>query len=144
MLRIGGWILLAALALAVAIAGCGQQPGEAAVEEPASVEEIEDSELSRITLSERAAERLGIETAAVAEQDGRLTIPYAALLYDAEGQTWAYTSPAENVFVRHEVVVDQIDGDVAFVFLGPPAGTVVVTTGVAELFGTETGVGGGH
>jgi hypothetical protein len=27
---------------------------------------------------------------------------------------------------------------------GPPAGTTVVTVGGAELFGAESGVGGGH
>ncbi len=27
---------------------------------------------------------------------------------------------------------------------GPPAGTPVVTTGAAELYGAEIGVGGGH
>lgn len=135
---------LVATAMAAMIAACGQEAEPPALEEPAAVEEIEGSELSRITLSAQAAGRLGIETASVVEQGGRLTIPYSALLYDADGRTWAYTSPATNVFVRHEVVVDEIDGEVAFVSLGPSEGTAVVTTGAAELFGTETGVGGGH
>lgn len=108
------------------------------------VEEIPGSELSRITLSAKAVERLGIDTAAVVEDGAQLTLPYAAVLYDSEGRTWAYATPAENVFVRHEIVVDRVEGDVAFVADGPPAGTEVVTTGAAELFGTETGVGGGH
>jgi uncharacterized iron-regulated membrane protein len=137
-------LIAIAFGVILAMAGCSAETEAPAAEEPASVEEIAGSELSRITLSARAAERLGIETANVEEQGGRLALPYTALLYDAEGRTWAYTSPETNVFVRHDVVVDQIQGDVAFLFLGPPAGTAVVTTGAAELFGTETGVGGGH
>ena len=34
-----------------------------------------------------------------------------------------------------------IDGDVAVLSSGPPVGTRIVTVGVAELFGTEFGVG---
>jgi hypothetical protein len=74
--------------------------------------------------------------------------PYAAILYDAEGNTWTYTNPSERVFVREAVVVDQVverNGEqVALLSDGPSAGTTVVTIGAAELFGTETGVGGGH
>ena len=137
-------LLAAGFGVILSIAGCSQEAGAPAAEEPAFVEEIPGSELSRITLSQRAAERLGIETASVAVLGGRLTIPYAALLYDSEGRTWTYTSPETNVFVRHEVVVDRIEGNVAIVADGPPEGTAVVTIGAAELFGTETGVGGGH
>jgi len=45
------------------------------------------------------------------------------------------------VFVRTQVRVDRIDGDVALLLDGPPSGTSVVTVGLAELFGAETGVG---
>jgi hypothetical protein len=139
------WLMLGALAAAVPLAACSaQDSAEPAAEGPATVEEIPGSELSRLTLSAMAVERLGIETATVGEDGSQLTVPYAAVLYDSEGRTWAYATPEENVFVRHELVIDRIDGNVAFVAEGPPAGTAVVTTGAAELFGTETGVGGGH
>lgn len=132
------------LVAALPLAGCAGETADAVAEEPAEVEEIPGSELSRITLSAKAASRLGIETVTVAEQGTRLSMPYSAILYDAGGQTWTYASPEENVFVRHEIVVDRIDGDVALLASGPPAGTEVVTIGAAELYGTETGVGGGH
>ena len=138
------WVIVCVVAAAVALAACAASPPEAPADEPATVEEIAGSELSRITLSARAVERLGIETATVGGDGSELTMPYAAVLYDSEGKTWAYTTPDENVFVRHEIVVDRVDGEVAFVAQGPPVGTEVVTTGAAELFGTETGVGGGH
>jgi len=66
------------------------------------------------------------------------------VLYDADGTTWAYAASERNVFVRNEIVVDRIEGDLAYLVEGPPVGAEVVTTGAAELYGTETGVGGGH
>ena len=138
------WLIVCVVAAAGPLAACSAGSVQAPAEEPAAVEEIPGSELSRITLSAKAVERLGIETETVGGDGSHLTLPYAAILYDSEGKTWAYATPDENVFVRHEIVVDRVDGDVVFVAEGPPAGTEVVTTGAAELFGTETGVGGGH
>ncbi len=138
------WLVVCVVAAAVPLAACAAESAEAPAEEPAAVEEIPGTELSRITLSASAGERLGIQTEAVGGEGTHLTLPYAAVLYDSEGKTWAYATPEENVFVRHEIVIDRVDGEVAFVAEGPPAGTEVVTTGAAELFGTETGVGGGH
>jgi hypothetical protein len=68
-------------------------------------------------------------------------VPYAAVLYDAQGETWVYTNPEKLVFVRTQVKIDRIDGDVALLLEGPPSGTSIVTVGLAELFGAETGVG---
>ena len=71
----------------------------------------------------------------------RKVIPYAALIYDAEGGTWVYTKePNALAFVRYAVTVDFIQGDMVVLTEGPPAGTEVVTVGGQELFGTETGV----
>lgn len=141
------WLVVPAglLAITLAASGCGTTSAPGSVEPPAEVEAIEGSELSRITLSERAAERLGIATEAVTEAGSDLlAIPYSAVLYDADGRTWAYTSPDTNVFVRSEIVVDRIEGELAYLTEGPEVGTEVVTVGAAELYGTETGVGGGH
>ncbi len=132
--------------LSVALAGCGQEAADAApLAEAVSVTEIEDSGLHRVTLSESAAARLAVETATVTEASGgKLLIPYSALLYDATGATWTYTNPEDLVFVREQVEVELIDGDFAQLTAGPEAGTPVVTVGAAELWGAETGVGGGH
>jgi hypothetical protein len=132
--------------LSVALAGCGQEAADAAPgAEAVSVTEIDDSDLHRVTLSESAAARLGLETIAVTEgSGGTLLIPYSALLYDATGATWTYTSPENLVFVREQVEVELIDGDFAQLTTGPEAGSTVVTVGAAELWGAETGVGGGH
>ena len=73
-----------------------------------------------------------------------MTIPYAAIVYDADGKTWAYVNSEGLTYMRAAVTVDEIDGDVARLSEGPPEGTPVVTTGAAELYGAEIGVGGGH
>jgi hypothetical protein len=65
-------------------------------------------------------------------------IPYDALLYDASGGTWTYTTSRPLVFVRRRVKVDYVDGGAAVLAQGPPAGTRVVTVGAEELFGAET------
>jgi hypothetical protein len=67
-------------------------------------------------------------------------IPYAAVFYTATGDTWTYTNPEPLTFVRVPIVVDHIRGDRVFLSDGPPSGMQVVTRGVAELYGTETGV----
>jgi hypothetical protein len=106
------------------------------------VDAIDGSSLKRVTLTQKAMERLDIKTGQVAvDAAGIMTAPYAALLYDAKGQTWVYTNPQPLAYVRHAVVVESIKGERAFLKEGPPAGTVVVVIGVAELYGTESGLG---
>ncbi len=112
---------------------------------PAKVEPIDGTEFSRVILTERAAQRLDIQMELVREQemDGepRLVIPYSAVIYGLNGETWAYISPETLTYVRESLTVDYIEGDLAILTEGPPVGTNVVTVGVAELYGTETGVG---
>ena len=113
---------------------------------PAEVQPIEGSELSRVVLTEEAAERLGIEITAVADSEVqsaggettlRRVVPYAAVLYDVNGGAFVYTSPEPLTFVRAPIAVDYIKGDVAVLSDGPSSGTAVVTVGSAELFGAE-------
>lgn len=127
------WPVVAASAIASIVA----KP-----ESASTVEVVNGSNLKRITLSQRALERLAIKTAQV-ERDatGSVTAPYGALLYDGNGKTWAYTNPQPRVYVRSLVVVDSISGGVAYLKDGPPVGTTVVVVGAAELHGIEAGVG---
>jgi hypothetical protein len=114
-------------------------------DEPAVVEAIAGSELSRITLTADAARRLDIKTAPAQNETvngaTRPMIPYAAVIYDAEGKTWAYTNPSGLVYVRQAITVESIEGDRAILSAGPPAGTAVVVVGASELLGAEYGVG---
>lgn len=128
------------------LAGCaqGEVAGIVSEDPPVRVEKNEASGISRLTLSAKAAERLGIATGAVSAAGAGTAIPYAALVYDKKGKTWVYTNPQGRDFVRQEIEVERIVGDLAFLSSGPPVGTAVVTVGTAELWGVDTGVGGGH
>ncbi len=70
-----------------------------------------------------------------------LVIPWSAVVHDVHGGTWVYEQTAPHRFVRRRVEVLHVDRGVAVLGAGPPAGTSVVTAGVAELFGTEFGIG---
>jgi len=109
--------------------------------EPAHVEDIEGKDVKLVVLTERAIERLDIKTVPVSGAGAGMTLPYAAVIYDEIGGTWAYTSPKAKHFVRHSITVDRIEGDLALLSAGPPAGTKVVTVGAAELLGTEFDIG---
>lgn len=139
------WSLVGLGLAALLLAGCTPK-AEAAPPPAVTVEKIDGSDLSILTLSPQAAQRLGVQTAEVtsASNGTRTVVPYAALLYDLDGATWVYTNPAGLDFVRHSITVDRIVGGQAILTDGPPIGTKVVTVGVAELHGVEAGVGGGH
>ncbi|MGY2746722.1 hypothetical protein ACQCSU_00900 [Pseudarthrobacter sp. O4] len=132
--------LIIAAFLALCVAGCGPTP-EAAPSgaDPAVLAEVPGTDLHRITLTEHAVERTGLQTDVTATdpQTQKLTVPYWAILYDSTGKTWVYTNPEPRVFVRQAVTVERISGAVAFLTDGPPPGTVVVTTGAEELYGAE-------
>jgi hypothetical protein len=145
----GRWLPAVGVVAVLSLAACSASPsGAGPKEEAVVVEKNAETGLSRLALSAKAVERLGIDTAPVGEQPGggaaRTVVPYSAVVYDADGKTWAYTNAEGLVFVRYEIVVDRIENNVAFLSGGPPVGTLVVTVGAAELWGVETGVGGGH
>jgi hypothetical protein len=122
----------------LALSGCGNSSDPV----PAPADEATGTNPLEVTVSAKAAERLGIQTTEVkGTLAGRTSVPYAAVLYDAHGDTWVYATSEQDVFVRTQVRVDRIDGDVALLLDGPPSGTSVVTVGLAELYGAETGVG---
>jgi hypothetical protein len=116
----------------------------AAASDASRVETVVGSDSHRVILTAEAAGRLGIKTGQIqaAQPGGHPSIPYSAVLYDADGSAWTYTSPEPLAFVRQKLTIDTIQGDLAMLTDGPPAGTAVVTVGAPELYGTEFGVGG--
>jgi len=136
------WMVAILLLASLQLASC-RGSGETAEEEagPAKVEHLQGDEPTRVTLTEEAAKRLDIKTEPVRDMElkgkQRRVLPYAAILYDTEGNTWTYTNPDPLVFVRHRINVDYIDGDLAVLIGGPPAGSAVVIVGAAELYGSE-------
>lgn len=85
-------------------------------------------------------ERFFVDLPLSSGQVQRKVIPYSAVIYGVEGETWVYLNPEPLVYVRQAIVIDYIDGDQVYLIEGPDIGSTVVTMGVAELFGAETGV----
>jgi hypothetical protein len=139
----GGWrsVLVLACAASIGLSGCAAVKPAAVPtgEAPASMEKVGD--LNRLTLTDKAVERLGLTTEKVTKGSA-LELPYGALIYDATGKTWVYTSPEPRTYIRAAVTVDRITGDKVQLRTGPAAGTDVVTMGAAELFGAEFGTKG--
>jgi hypothetical protein len=97
-----------------------------------------------LTLSERAEQRLGIQTApAVPDPAGGLLIPYAALVYDADGAAWAFVRTAPLTYTRTALTAGAITGgQVSVPTSNLKAEDQVVTVGAPELVGIETGLDG--
>lgn len=136
---------LVVIALALALSGYRDiEPASADVYVPATVEEIADSEVKLVTLTEEGAARVDLATA-IAQPSGPYTaVPYAALIYDGQGVTWVYTNAKPLTFLRAKVVVDRVEGDVVLLSDGVLPGTAVVTVGATEVYGAELGIEGGH
>jgi streptogramin lyase len=147
MKRTEQWMAVVAIVGSLALAACQKKAAHHEAEHPATVEKIEGSDLKRVTLTAKAIERLDLKTDEVREQrlsssaPPQKVVPYSSLIYDPQGNTWVYTSPQPASFVRHKVEVDQIKGDVVVLKDGPPAGTLVASQAVAELYGAEFKVG---
>jgi hypothetical protein len=142
------WAVVVLLLAGLSLSACGtalRASPEAPQAAPASLERIQGSDLSRVKLTAKSAERIGIKTEHVRDlrSDGsaatavRKVVPYGAVLYDADNKTWVYTNPEPFVYVRHRITVDHIDRNDAVLTEGPNSGTAVVAVGAAELYGIE-------
>ena len=127
---------------AAILAGCATATP---AETPAAlIKPVAGSQIPQLQLTARAVQRLGIQTqpvqpgGAAAQED----IPYSAVVYDHDGSTWTYVNNATRTYERKPITVTDINGDLALLSAGPPAGTQVVTVGAAELLGTEYNISG--
>lgn len=136
MKRINWLLSMLLVVAALQLVACAPKSSTTEKINPATLEEIEGSELKRVILTEKAAERIDVQTVAVSGN----VIPYAAVIYDIEGNTWVYTNPSPLTFVRASIVIDRIEGDQVFLSQGLESDVSVVTVGVAEIYGAETGV----
>ncbi len=122
---------------------CAKPPVEEETQsQTVKVEPIEGTDdLNRLIVTEDGAKRLDLQTAPVrtvlVRGTRRSVIPYSALLYDKDGDAWAYTTESPLTFVRAAISVDYVEDSVAVLSSGPPAGTMVVVVGATELYGSE-------
>lgn len=96
--------------------------------------------LANADASLRPGQRVSVRVPLAAGAE-HLVVPRGAVLFDALGGTWVYETRDGGVFVRQRITLIDTIGETAVLGQGPAPGTRVVTTGAAELFGTEFGVG---
>jgi hypothetical protein len=132
------WLILIAMLAALSLSACAPAAPVEDEIKPVTLEPITGTDLNRLTLTADAAKRLDVQTAEVHEVDGQMVVPYASVLYEANGNTWVYVNIAPLVFVRQAIVIDSINGDEAILSKGPDSGSAVVTVGAAELYGSES------
>jgi multidrug efflux pump subunit AcrA (membrane-fusion protein) len=88
----------------------------------------------------RPGQRLNVSLALRDKQES-VVIPWSAVVHDIYGGTWVYVTAAPHKFVRRRVQIAFVVDDLAVMDNGPAVGQQIVSTGVAELFGTEFGAG---
>ncbi len=133
--RLVGVLVLAVIALSA----CGTATAAKGKDvPPGRVERVHGSAQRRVILSAAAVRRLGVEEVPIASAAGGGTVvPYAAVIYDPSGKAWVYGRVKPRSYQRERITVDRIDGDQAYLSAGPAVGTQVVSTGAAEVYGTE-------
>ncbi len=112
--------------------------------EPAKLEHVAGSDVQRVRFTSEGARRTGLELEPLVRRGAHTVAPYAALIYGPDGSSFVYTQPEPLTFERTEVEVEKVDGNDVLLSDGPRPGTRVVTVGAAEVYGTETGIAGGH
>jgi RND family efflux transporter MFP subunit len=96
--------------------------------------------VSGVTRTLRPGERVLVEIPLTSMEKG-LVVPDKAVLYDIHGATWVYEDLGGNSYARRRIEVARHVGERAIVSRGLSEGMKVVTSGAAELFGTEFGAG---
>ena len=137
-------------AITVGASGCseagasneGNPDTAVTVEEPA-----EEGQPARLTVSERAEQRLGLRTEPVRPLTGQAkgateVIAYSAVVYDEDGKSWTFSAPSPRTYIRVPIVISSITGQTVRLKSGPPVGTQVVVVGAPELVGAEAGISG--
>ena len=140
---------LAALAVITSGASGCSEAGASNEENPdtaVKVEETGEDQPARLTVSERAEQRLGLRTEPVRAITGQPgvteVISYSAVVYDSDGKSWAFSAPSPRTYVRVPIAISSITGKTVQLKSGPPVGTQVVVVGAPELVGAEAGISG--
>jgi multidrug efflux pump subunit AcrA (membrane-fusion protein) len=127
--------------LALGLGACTEVEESVSTYSPTSVAPVKgQDDIQRVTFTAEAARRAGVRTATVRASGGHRSIPYAALIYNEDGDTYTYVSPKPLVYVREPIEVARIAGGRVVLSHGPRDGTTVVTTGAAEVYSAEFGV----
>jgi hypothetical protein len=96
-------------------------------------------EIQNSPLTLRPGEKVGVSFGTARSE--ALIVPWSAVIHDINGGTWVYENTAPQTYSRRRVEVMYVRDGFAALGRGPGAGTNIVKTGAAELFGSEFGVG---
>jgi hypothetical protein len=133
---------LVLIACVVSLSACGEASSgydyeTASHHDPAELEPIKGTDVSRVVIDAEGVKRAGIQTAPIHQNGQGTVMPHSAVIFDADGETFTYTVPEPRTYVRQKIVIDHVDGDSVMLSDGPPAGTEVVTVGAALVYGSE-------
>jgi hypothetical protein len=128
---------LALVIVGLALAGCQEVPSNLVKSQPYTLEPVKGTDLNRVKLSDEISKQIDLQTVKVRASGKWKIVPHEALIYNPEGKVYVYTRPQAEVYVRAPVRVARVTGDRVLLTAGPPAGTVIVTVGAAELLATE-------
>ena len=126
----------------VTLSACGEASSgydyeTASHHDPAELEPIKGTDVNRVIVDAEGVQRAGIQTAPIRQNGQGMVMPHSAVIFDADGETFTYTSPEPRTYVRQKIVIDDVVGDSVMLSNGPPAGTEVVTVGAAIVYGSE-------
>lgn len=88
----------------------------------------------------RLGQRVGVHVP-LREDGESLVVPFSAIVHDVQGGAWVYEKSAPQSYTRRRVQMQRVVDGFAALAGGVKPGASIVTTGVAELFGTEFGAG---
>ncbi len=88
----------------------------------------------------RVGQRVSVALPLASGPSEGLSVPASAILRDIYGGEWVYAKTEADTYVRQRIEVAATEGGRAILSRGLRPGTLVVTAGAAELFGTEFGV----
>ncbi len=88
----------------------------------------------------RVGQRVSVALPLAGGKSEGLSVPTSAILRDIYGGEWVYAKTEADTYVRQRIEVAATEGGRAILSRGLRPGTLVVTSGAAELFGTEFGV----
>ena len=150
--KAGASLVVLVVLAATLLTGCrGSEEAEGDDQSPVTLEAVAGTDRYQVTLSPEAVDRIGIKTDTVHAVTARAvgvpkgvkaSVPYAAVVYDADGSTWAYTVVEADSYVRSALEIASIEGDTAYLRAGPAKGTAVVVVGAPELLGAEYEIAG--
>jgi len=133
-----GRLAIAAVAVVALLAGCGGSSKSQAPAPSGVLTHVGGT--PRVILSPVGAQQIGLQLTPVRGARGTAVVPYAALVYDPTGVTYAFTRVAPLTYAEVRVNVARIAGNAVFVTSGLQPGSEVVTVGAEELYGVASGV----